>query len=223
MQLVTLDEAIGVVRDGLTEGVDCPCCGQYAKMYKRALNSGMTSSLLWLVQQSMVSDDPYGWVNVGETAPAWLLRTKELATTRHWGLIERREKDSLEEGEEGDAGVDAGGKRTSGIWRPLPLGVEFAYDRTDVPRHVFLYNNVCAGFSEERVRLQEALADRFNYREMMSSRERPLRVLAPRVVPVTELPPPLRKFKPTASTAPAAPPSGSPLGKIRVKSSPRPA
>ena len=47
-----IDNAIKVtrerLRENLDEGVTCPCCGQYAKRYKRKLNSSMAAALCWL-------------------------------------------------------------------------------------------------------------------------------------------------------------------------------
>lgn len=149
----TLAEARRHLIAHLDEGVHCPCCDQYARRYKRKLNSGMVRALLWLVQVHRQGNGD--WVDVQVNAPAWLLRTKQLPTTRYWGLVER-------------APNDASTRKSSGQWRPTDLGIRFAFGDVRVPRHVYVYNDVVEAFSAERTDVIEALGDRFSYSELMA-------------------------------------------------------
>lgn len=159
----TLTHARKWLFDTVEDGAKCPCCQQLAKLYKRNLNSGMARSLVWLVRQSNANKvnglSPAGWVYLGKEAPAWLLRTKELATTRHWGLVELKPRDPEDTA-----------RRTSGIWRPTEKGVDFVHCRLRVPKRVHLYDNIQCGWSEEHVSVVEALGTKFDYASLMAGR-----------------------------------------------------
>ena len=46
----TIKEAKEHLRNNFEEGIDCPCCGQFVKLYKRKLNSGMAATLIRIVK-----------------------------------------------------------------------------------------------------------------------------------------------------------------------------
>lgn len=154
------DTPISVIRAHILEhrldGLACPACGQFAKEYKRKLNSTMVRGLIWLVQAAGPDLD---WIHVQTKGPHWLVSKGGcLATTAHWKLAERRPVDPRE------------GKRASGIWRPTRLGSDFVHLRAQVPSHVYLYDNVVQGFSTEQIGVVEALGKHFNYHELMAAR-----------------------------------------------------
>jgi hypothetical protein len=151
------------------EQFGCPACDQNCKVYKRKLNSGMAAALCWMVKE--YSGD---WINVPESAPRFVLVTKEYATLRHWGLVEKMPCDSGLEDEADQAVVAASG--VTGMWRPTNRGIEFVNRRLRVPRHVFLYNNRLLRFSDEDTDIVEALGDHFDYEELM--RPAPVRATA---------------------------------------------
>ena len=80
------DEALHAIRErlreNLDEGVTCPCCGQYAKRYKRKLNSSMAAALCWLWTHS-----GYAWCDVPSQAPSWVLKAREYPKLAWWGLL----------------------------------------------------------------------------------------------------------------------------------------
>ena len=135
------------------EGTHCPCCDQYAKRYKRKLNSGMARCLIWLADAAGYSSEVY--VPVSDTAPASVVGIGgSLATLRHWGLVEQ------EVSERG---------QIPGSWRITTRGITFVMGLCVVSRHVFLYNNTAEGFSEETTTIQQALGNKFDYYELMTS------------------------------------------------------
>jgi hypothetical protein len=148
---MTLEEARAWVMANLEEGVDCPCCGQLARSYRRKLNSAMARDLIWLVKQS---GSQRRWVNLHEEAPIELQQSRELAKLAHWGLIEEK----LQASERG--------ARTSGVWRPTDDGIEFAYGRLRLSAYVTLYDNTVQGFSEEMITVHQALANHFDFDEL---------------------------------------------------------
>ena len=142
------------VRDGvfsnLGEGSHCPTCDQYARRYKRKLNSSMARGLIWLYK---ATDD---FIHVRQNAPRWLAtKGGDFAVMRHWGLIE----------EKPHAGTD---KKTSGIWRITQAGVAFVQIDSVLHSHAYLYNDEFLGFWGELVSIKDALGEHFHYQELMN-------------------------------------------------------
>lgn len=155
----TVTHAQAYVRSHREDGVVCPCCGQYCKVYHRTLNSAMAQFLIWLVLEyekrtSCVSGNV--WINVNDGP---LIQNRkgggDFAKLRYWGLIEQMANEDET-------------KRTSGYWRPTQTGIDFVYDKVTVPKKVRLYLNEPIGFAEERVTIQNALGTKFNYQELMA-------------------------------------------------------
>ena len=145
----TLAEAKMWLQGQLEEGVMCPCCSQYARIYKRKLNSTMGYALLWLCRA--YSGD---WINVPKKGPRSVIATNQLGTLALWGVIEQKPN------------VDSR-KKHSGFWRPTRQGQDFANERVMLPTHVYLYNNKVQRWSNERGDIREALGKYFDYAELM--------------------------------------------------------
>jgi hypothetical protein len=145
----TLEEARNGLQEALSQGDGalCPCCGQHAKVYKRKLNTEMAVWLIWLAKQFTIQPD---WVDVKETR----LRGGDYGKLVHWGLAVQCTNENPK-------------KRTSGLWKPTELGLQFARGAISVPSHVYLYNNEVKGFSDTSTTIREALGNRFNYSELM--------------------------------------------------------
>ena len=143
----TLAEARQIVAGGVQEGVTCPCCDQYIKRYKRALNSTMARFLIWLVRTSR--DTPGGWVDIRRCP----VRGGDYAKLLHWGMVAHAE--------------DKDGGKRSGMWRPTEQGVEFAHSVTRVPSHVFLLTGQVDGWASTTTDIRGALGKRFDYLELM--------------------------------------------------------
>ena len=126
----TIDEARLVVAAGATKGVDCPCCGQLVKMYKRGLSKSMVKWLMWL-NSKMESDT--SWVDVGRTS----VRGGDYAKLAYWGLIEQ----------EPAKGENRPGKpiKRSGLWRVTGTGKAFLKAKIRVPRYKLVYNGKVHG------------------------------------------------------------------------------
>ena len=142
----------------LDDGSWCPCCDQWAKRYRRALNGTMVRSLIWLVGEHQRSAAHGGdrWIDVPAVGPKWVTTTNQHATLRWWDLAERLPS-------------KAPAKKHSGVWRPTALGVRFAHGETLVPSHVIHYNNEVVGRSETWVSVRQALGVKFDYEATMGS------------------------------------------------------
>ena len=146
----SLIAAKGELRVALLAGqiVNCPCCKQRCKIYKRKLNANMALFLCSLVALSGAEREWVHYRNIRFTS-------RDYSYLKHWGLVE-----------ECDPGDTT--KRTSGIWRPTPQGIAFARGEIEVISHVHLYNNVAYDVGHtERIGIIDALGDKFDYQELM--------------------------------------------------------
>lgn len=136
---------------GLDEGIDCPCCGQLCKLYRRQINAAMAHLLLWLVAQQSSRNGQ--WTHASAMP---LIQGRpgggDFAKLRWWHLIEEREPNPA-----------AGITRTSGQWRPTILGEEFARGEAHLQRYALLYDNHLAGFEGPAVDIRQCLGERFDY------------------------------------------------------------
>jgi hypothetical protein len=137
-------------------GIECPCCGQFARVYKRKFNAGMARALIWLVTLDDNFPNPE-WTDVPKVAPKWLVKIAgEFAKAAHWGLSEQMVNDDPK-------------KRCSGLWRPTEKGRNFVYSAITIPTHVYLYDNTVVKFSNEVTNVHDALGKKFDYGELMKT------------------------------------------------------
>lgn len=131
-------------------GVECPCCGQYARIYRRKLNANMAASLI-KAHMRAGSD----WFH----APTVLGRNDgEFAKLHHWGLVEEERRLRLD-----------GGR--AGWWRITWAGVLFVKGMVTVPSHADLYAGRLLKLDDRcQVTIEAALGDKFSYRELMSEK-----------------------------------------------------
>lgn len=135
------------------EGMDCPCCGRWGKVYGYKINSTIARGLIWMHH----NEDDSGWVNIQE-GPRWLLRSKSLSTAKHWGLIEHMPK---------DPDIDL---RASGFWRLTSKGIAFIHGRIQVEDTVFVFDDQVLKYSKIFKNIKEALGKDFSYEELMRTR-----------------------------------------------------
>ena len=70
-------------------------------------------------------------------------------------------------------GTDKNGNK-AGYYRITEKGFSFANNEVTVPRYVNIYNNKVYGYSEEHTDIVTALADKFNYEELMGTALNPV-------------------------------------------------
>jgi hypothetical protein len=150
----TLLEARSYVQEHRCEGVDCPCCFQFAKLYKRKLNSGMARSLIEIYHITRRSNGD-GWIDLARMVNPRTILNREWSKLCFWGLLECR-----------DSPPTPGRRHEK--YRITADGVEFVLMRRRVRRRVCIYNNVVLGFEGEEIDIVEALGSKFDYRELMS-------------------------------------------------------
>jgi hypothetical protein len=154
--IVTLKEAREYVNIGRKQGVFCPCCRQYAKIYNRKLNKDMALALVYMFLEYFKTANE--WVHVEEL---FIKRNQKCshdwALLRFWGLIEENQEPPDPD------------KRTNGLWRITIRGKAFVNDtRVIVRKRIVLYNNKLMDFDGDEINIIEALGNDFNYQELMN-------------------------------------------------------
>lgn len=144
-------DTLAEARDTLQEqaqgdGAHCPCCGQFAKVYRRKINAGHAITLITL----------YRAVDMGWGHLATYDLSREASKLAYWGLIE----------EESDRRDDGG---RSGWWRITTPGFLFLQNRITVPKYALIYDGQLLKLDDtERVSITDALGTRFDYTELMA-------------------------------------------------------
>lgn len=145
----TIDEAKKHLRENWEKGTPCPCCGQFVKLYRRKLTSGMAVALIRLYRLTKLDHDEY--VHITKLGH---LNGGEFAQLVRWSLIQEMPNDN-----------DV--KRTSGNWRITRDGILFVKGELSVASHVYTYNGKTIKFSKTSTDIHEALGNKFNYKEIM--------------------------------------------------------
>lgn len=150
----TLPQARAIVKANREDGITCPCCDQFAKVYKRTITSTMAR---WLIMLVKLSEEDHRYFSVSEP---WSLAinkgTGDVAKLAVWGLIESKPKDE-----------DDTVRKTSGNWRPTSKGFQFVYNQTRIPKYALIYNATLIGYDGFEISIGTALGQKFNYTELM--------------------------------------------------------
>lgn len=152
MEPITLDETRHYLRENRDEGVDCPACTQFVKVYRRKV-SGATARTL--IAMHLHGGDPHGWINLTELLHRY---QADEAKARYWGLIEQQV------GERGD------GSPRTGWWRLTDAGELFVLGHTVIQKYALIFNGNCLGFDGPNVHITDTLGTRFNYADLMAGR-----------------------------------------------------
>ncbi|RLA42167.1 MAG: hypothetical protein DRQ64_00295 [Gammaproteobacteria bacterium] len=146
------------MEEGFT--IECPCCSQTAKIYKRSISSTMVRQLIVICKASRSKwADHDNWVNVNRFyLPG---ASGDYAKLRFWGLIEPMD-------------VRTRGFNSSGMWRITDEGREFVKGDTRVRKHLFIYNNALYEIDGTDavgrwLDIHEALGSKFNYATLMNA------------------------------------------------------
>ena len=146
-------EAVETIRSYIAahveKGIDCPCCDQFVRLYKRKLNANMTRFLCSLVRISLARGRD-AWVNFRDCE----FDGRDYPYIALWGLAETKSNEDAS-------------KKNSGLWKPTQKGIDFVLAGLRVPSHVHVLNNRIVGWSDETVGARDSLGTSFNYDELM--------------------------------------------------------
>lgn len=140
----------------LKKGQMCPCCTQWAQMYKYSFHGTMASALvhIYIATKNGIVDDE-GYLHVENYLVSLGEKPSKHGKLRYWGLIEQKNN--------GDSS-----KKHSGEWRLTQKGLDFVEGRISVPRCAWLFNSQCYGFEGEEVFIDNISSKKFNYTKMMA-------------------------------------------------------
>jgi len=143
------------------EGAECPCCSQYAKIYKRIFNSGMAYCVINLFKIEKELQPKDGWLLVVELLEKRGINANsvEYSKLKYWGLLEKHPP--RENKKSGSSHV--------GLWRLTPLARAFVDGNATIPSWVKDFDNRVLEMSKEPVAIRQALGKKYNYDEMMAT------------------------------------------------------
>ena len=143
------------LQEGKERGVVCPCCDQYAKIYKRKFNSSMARGLITLARYASTHPQEE-WFHLATIfRDAKVCASNDGALLRHWGLI------APFKGQRKD------GSKRVGYHRLTDLGKSFARGIGTIPAYAVLYSEELLRLSEEQVTMKAALGAKFSFEELM--------------------------------------------------------
>jgi hypothetical protein len=147
----------------------CPTCERRARVRGRKLNAGMAWMLIKLYSYTVKEKPKDGWIHVTKLFLTYKRNAvaAEYPKLEYWGLIQPLPNDDLE-------------KRGSGFWRVTDKGVQFVLGELRLPRRAFVaepgFDARVLGFDDEKTTsIREALADKFDYEELMARARVPAR------------------------------------------------
>ncbi len=135
------------------KGYECPCCGQFVKVYCRSFNSNMGVALLVLYRNK-----EKGFVHLENLlTEQGYKRCGDASYLRHYGLIEAKV------GERSDKSPRNGHYKITG------RGIMFAEGSLTVQEKFLIFNNKIQGFEGKEVSIKDVLGTKFNYNELMGN------------------------------------------------------
>lgn len=156
---LSLEEVAQKLFRNLEKGSFCPCCGQYAKRYKRKMYATPCLILVAYYKLGNVDSDFHHINEALQLVP----QAKRMKVTgdshkaNYFDLLEQMPKPE-----------EITHKRTSGFWRITHKGKLFVERKIKIPRYALVYNAEILGFEGEEIGIEEALGKQFNYEELMS-------------------------------------------------------
>ena len=144
------DAKIEIMDKARHKGADCPVCGQFVKVYKRTINASMAAQLI-RAYKLYGGRETFHIKNIleGEGGGA------DFAKLRYWNLIIELHNDNPF-------------KKNSGRWQLTEHGCAFIMGFRKIPKYALIYNGRFLDFDgDETITIQDALGNKFNYRELM--------------------------------------------------------
>lgn len=145
---MTLEEAKEWLRERIDDGARCPCCTQYAQVYRWSLYGGAAAMLIRLYRAG-------GTVSFVESKSVkYPGQGGDVTRLRLWSLVE----------EEPERRAD-GGK--SGYWRVTELGEQFVHGWTTIPKYAYVFDGRLLRVDGPPVDIVDALGTKFDYNQLM--------------------------------------------------------
>lgn len=155
---------LGEVRDWLRtqveNGATCPCCKQFAKVYKRKLTHATARTMITLWHHAEGRDYVYlpGLFNTmspSRPRPQDAAGAGDAVKGRWWKLMEQKPAERPD------------GSPRVGWWRLTDLGRDFVQERANVPKFAHLYSGRCLRLTGPPWSIRDALTTKFDYDALM--------------------------------------------------------
>lgn len=155
MIIETIEQGINHIRQGMSDGVACPCCGQLVKLYRRTIYWGMAKGLIQLYHLHRAQEGYYHLRDLKTTSKRSVYDLSDFSKLKHWGLIY-------------PCPVNDNPKtKSSGLWHITDKGIEFVEDRLRLPKYAYVFNDTVYDRGGELVGIRDALGEEFDYYELM--------------------------------------------------------
>lgn len=153
----TRKKIIAELRDDLKQkaadkGCECPVCGQFAKVYRRSVNSTMANMLI-----RAYNEFHREWFHISDIGMGKGAGSGDFSKLQYFDLIQREDHNA------GDQG-----KKTSGRWRITEFGVLFIQKQVYIQKYALVYNAEKLGYEGEHITIDECLGDKFDYNQLMA-------------------------------------------------------
>lgn len=147
------------LRGQVDKGAPCPCCTQFAKVYRRKLNSSMARALIHLTRHT----EPGEFVHIFTFARRFGFQHSDVPTLRFWGFLEASHTEPGAPPHERSAGA-----KESGVWAITDAGRAFVKG-APAPLRVHLFGGRRLGASDATTTIRQALGDKFDYEQLMTT------------------------------------------------------
>jgi hypothetical protein len=133
------------------EGVDCPCCGRHAQLYKRHIHQTVAKQLVELYKQGGSTK----YVHVSHLIPNNQAGAGDFTKAKYWGLIVEQVNDNPK-------------LKTSGNWKLTEKGIDFVEGRQAISKYVKVFDDEVYSFSPEKLYISECFKNGFDYSLLMA-------------------------------------------------------
>ena len=141
----SLKEAQDWLRSRINDGEKCPCCTQFAKVYRRKIHAGMARMLIVMYRRAGTD-----WIYLPDVPQ----KSRDGTGLQWWHLIEEDKRPR-----------EDGGR--SGNWRVTNYGALFIERQVTVPTYAKVYDGRCLGHTGPPVSIVDCLGKKFDYEELM--------------------------------------------------------
>lgn len=131
--------------------LDCPCCGRYAKIYRRQIHHSVARQLIAFYHLGGHN----GFIHISELKSAFLTGAGDFTKAKYWDLLDQQINNDDPE------------KKHSGLWFLTEKGRDYVLGRISIPKYVIVFDDKVLRFSDELSTIQDALGNKFNYEELM--------------------------------------------------------
>lgn len=137
----------------MQDGHDCPCCGRYAKVYKRTLHSSVA---LQLIRLHKLGGYWGHYVHASRMILSKQSGAGDFTKAKMWKLIE-------------PFGPTSDKTKASGLWQLTALGKDFVEGKVAIQRIALVYDDKVVGYRGGVVYINDCLGSAFNYSELMDA------------------------------------------------------